>query len=76
MLAEVNKVLAGFVRTTGEGKELGIHISDKPIIGNASAGAWLVAWVWCFQITEMLLFIGNIFDTMERDWQKERGRVE
>jgi hypothetical protein len=25
-----------------------------------------VAWVWCFQITEMLLVIGNIFATMER----------
>jgi hypothetical protein len=35
-----------------------------------------VARVSCFQITEMLLFIGNIFDRIERDWQKERGRVE
>jgi hypothetical protein len=52
-------------------------LSDKTaIIGNAPAGAWLVAWVSCFQITEMLLIIGNIFDRMGRDWQKERGRVE
>jgi hypothetical protein len=35
-----------------------------------------VAGASYFQITEMLLFIGNIFDRMERDWQKERGRVE
>jgi hypothetical protein len=52
-------------------------ISDKTeVIGNALAAAWLVARVSCFQITEMLLFIGKIFDTMERYWQKERRRVE
>jgi hypothetical protein len=46
------------------------------IIGNASAGAWLVARVLCFQITEILLFIGNIFERMEWYWQREGRGVE
>jgi uncharacterized protein (UPF0332 family) len=29
-------------------------------IGNVPGGAWLVARVLCFQITEILLFIGNV----------------
>ena len=35
-------------------------LSDKTaIIGNAPGEAWLVARVWCFRITEMLLFTGT-----------------
>jgi hypothetical protein len=29
-----------------------------------------------FQITENLLFIGNVFERMGRDWQRERRGVE
>ena len=29
------------------------------LIGNVPGAAWLVAWVSCFQITEILLFIGR-----------------
>jgi hypothetical protein len=35
-----------------------------------------VARVSHFWITEILLFIGNIFETLERYWQKERRRVQ
>ena len=33
------------------------------ISGNAPGAAWLVARVSCFQITEILLCIGNIFSS-------------
>src|SRR5687768_10942734 len=61
---------------THQFRHLGVGQQSPGIIGNAPTGAWLVARVSCFPITEMLLFIGNIFDIMERDWQKERRRVE
>ena len=55
-----------------------VRPSELPVlvvIGNAPGGAWLVARVCCFHITEMLLVIGKIFATMERDWQIVTFRI-
>jgi hypothetical protein len=54
-----------------------LPIADKPgFIGNASGVAWLLARVLRFQITEKLLFIGNIFARLGRYWRRERRGVK
>jgi hypothetical protein len=52
-----------------EGSTLFRGVRQPYIIGNATGERWLLARVSCFQITEILLVIGNIFEMMEGYWQ-------
>jgi hypothetical protein len=60
------QALAAFIFTS---------LSDNRIIGKSPRAAWLPAGAGHFQITEFLLFIGNIFGRLFGYWQRKRRGV-
>src|SRR5947208_2216288 len=52
------------------------HFPITVFIGIEPGRAWLVDTAVCFQINEILLFIGNVFDRLFGYWQLKKWRVQ